>query len=381
MPHPSQLPVVTLRHLLIDGERKIGLQFYPDKVIHALIKTLDGAKWSPENRMVYIPNTPELFTQLMDTFKGVAYLNCRYFFRNRPLHNGSHADGLEAVKALDAAKACPAAYIERLETKRYSSSTARSYVTHFARFINAFPDKALHELSEADIQSYLHGIVKLGYSLSHQNQAINAIKFYYEQVLDMPQRFYDIDRPRPERKLPKVLSEEEVSRMISATTNMKHKAILLTIYSCGLRLSELLNLKLSDIHGDRCTVLVRDAKGKKDRQTIIGVNALNFLRKYYVVYRPKHYVFEGEGGGRYSAKSVQHIIARALLKAGVCRHATAHTLRHSFATHLLENGTDLRYIQVLLGHSSSKTTEIYAHVSTKRLRDIVSPADRLQIQL
>ncbi|MEJ7643702.1 MAG: site-specific tyrosine recombinase/integron integrase [Chryseolinea sp.] len=377
----NDLPIITLRHLMIGNKRHIGLQFYPDKVVHALIKTLDSPKWSSDNRMVYLKNTPQSFNQLFETFKGVAYMNCRYFFRNKPLHKGAQEVDLVSLRTLEIMKNCPAEYIEHLEMKRYSLNTARSYVTLFARFRAAFSTKALAEINEFDIKRYMHGVVKQGKSHSYQNQVINAIKFYYEQVLNMPQRFYDIDRPRPERKLPSVLSEEEVTRMIASMENLKHKAILMTVYSCGLRLSELLNLKLKDINGDRSTVLVRDGKGKRDRHTILGVKTLTLLRKYFVAFRPKEYLFEGQDGGRYSAKSVQNIVAMAVVKAGITRPATTHTLRHSFATHLLENGTDLRYIQALLGHSSSKTTEIYAHVSTKRLKEIVSPVDRLMIDV
>ena len=235
-------------------------------------------------------------------------------------------------------------------------------------------------MNEIDIKKYIQEIVKQGKSLSHQNQTINAIKFYYEQVLDMPQRFYEIQRPRQEQKLPSVLSEEEVLKVISATANLKHKAILVTIYSCGLRLSELLNLKIPDIQSDRHLLLIRDGKGKKDRHTILSATTLSLLRKYYLVFKPKEYLFEGQHGGRYSGKSVQNIIKHSLQSAKIKRHASVHTLRHSFATHLLENGTDLRYIQTLLGHSSPKTTEIYAHVSTKGLRDVVSPIEKLKIE-
>jgi len=224
-------------------------------------------------------------------------------------------------------------------------------------------------------------VVKSGKSYSYQNQVINAIKFYYEQVLNMPQRFYDIDRPRKEHKLPLVLSEEEVRRMIVLTENLKHKSILVTMYSCGLRLSELLDLKLTDVHSDRAVVAVKGGKGRRDRTTLLSSTTLQLLRKYFQAYKPKDYLFEGMDGGRYAAKSVQQIVHSALLRAGIRKNATPHTLRHSFATHLLEQGTDLRYIQTLLGHSSPKTTEIYTHVSTKHIAQIKSPIDKLQIDV
>jgi integrase/recombinase XerD len=203
----------------------------------------------------------------------------------------------------------------------------------------------------------------------------------YEQVLNMPQRFYEVERPLVEKKLPMVLSEPEIARLISAIENLKHKAIVVTIYSCGLRLSEVLNLKLTDLQSDRGVVLIRNGKGKKDRTSMLSENTLALLRRYYRAYRPVEFLFEGMNGGPYSSKSVQSIVKKGLKKAGIKRPASVHTLRHSFATHLLESGTDLRHIQALLGHSSSKTTEIYAHISTKFLRSIKSPLDNLDIKL
>jgi len=379
-----KLPIITLRHLLIDGEKCIGLQFFPSKLIQALVKTLESPKWSDTYNMVFIPNTPENLTTIFSTFKGAAWINCRYFNKNKPLHKNSIAVDLSSLKrkgeSEDGNVGCPTEYIELLETRRYSFNTARNYISLFSEFVHHFNGKSLVEINELDIKQYIHRIVKQGKSASYQNQAINAIKFYYEQVLDMPQRFYEIDRPIKERKLPSVLSEEEISKIISVTTNIKHKAILVTIYSCGLRLSELLHLKLTDIQSDRHLIMVRDAKGKKDRTTILSDTTLALLRKYYQAYRPKEYLFEGPNGGIYSSKSVQNIVKHALAMANIDRPASTHTLRHSFATHLLENGTDLRYIQMLLGHSSPKTTEIYAHVSTKSLRGVVSPIEKLKIE-
>ncbi len=378
----SQLPIITLRHLMIGGNKCIGIQFYHSKIIHALIKTLDSPKWSQAYNMVYIANTPGNVYSIFRTFKGSAWINCRYFYRNKPVFSQAKAVDLSSIKAKSLEKnlACPDEYITLLETKRYSLNTARMYTFLFSEFMNYFKEKPLTEINEYDIKKYLHGIVKQGKSLSFQNQVINAIKFYYEQVLDMPQRFYEIERPRKEKKLPSVLSEEEIAKVISVTANLKHKAILVTIYSGGLRLSELLNLKIADIQSDRHLLLIRDAKGNKDRNTILSETTLALLRKYYLAFKPKEYLFEGQNGGPYSSKSVQNIMKHALRLANIRRPASTHTLRHSFATHLLENGTDLRYIQTLLGHTSPKTTEIYAHVSTKGIRDVVSPIEKLKIE-
>ena len=369
---------------MIDEKKAIGIQFYPNKVIQALIKTLDSPKWSEQYSMVFVANTPENFKAFFRVFKGIAYINCRYFLRNKPLYANAKPVDLSAIKNKSLTEkdkpVCPREYIELLESKRYSFNTAKIYTALFAEFMNHFKGKSLAEIDEIDINHYVNGIVKRGKSASYQNQIINAIKFYYEQVLDMPQRFYEIDRPKKEHKLPFVLSEKEIKTLITVTSNLKHKAILVTIYSCGLRMSELLNLKITDIQSDRNLLLVRDGKGNKDRTTILSDTTIALLRKYYLQFRPEVYLFEGQKGGPYSSKSVHNIVKHGLAIAKIIKPASTHTLRHSFATHLLENGTDLRYIQTLLGHSSPKTTEIYAQVSTKSLRGVVSPIEKLKIE-
>ena len=381
----TTLPIITLRHLLFDGNKYIGMQFYPNKIVQALTDTLDAIQWSEQYRMHYLPNTKENFNGIFRLFQGVAWINCRYFLRNKPVHANAVPVDLSSLRKPPTVPShraqCPEEFITLLETKRYSFNTARTYIFHFTEFLSFFLSKPLIDINELDIREYTHHIVRRGKSGSYQNQAINAIKFYFEQVLDMPQRFYEIDRPRKEQKLPSVLSEEEIIRLLSVTENLKHKAILTTIYACGLRLSELLALKLSDIQRDRNLLLVRNAKGKKDRHTLLGNKTIELLTKYCAVYNPQVYLFEGQKGGIYSSKSVQNIVKHSLALAKIDKPASTHTLRHSFATHLLEHGTDLRYIQTALGHSSPKTTEIYAHVSTKSLAGVVSPLEKLNIVL
>jgi site-specific recombinase XerD len=216
-------------------------------------------------------------------------------------------------------------------------------------------------------------------SASHQNQAINAIKFYYERVLGGQRKFYNLVRPNKEKALPNVLSTQEVTALLKATTNLKHRAILTTIYSSGLRIGEAINLKIKDIDSNRMQIRVEQAKGKKDRYTLLSTKTLTLLRTYIKTYRPKTHLFEGPEGGPYSARSIQVFFKERCQKAGITKKVTVHTLRHSFATHLLEKGTDLRYIQVLLGHESSKTTEIYTHMTTKGFDQIISPMDDLEI--
>lgn len=216
-------------------------------------------------------------------------------------------------------------------------------------------------------------------SHSFQNLSINAIKFYFEIVLGLPNRFYRIERPRKKEILPTVLSVGEVSRIIKVVENIKHKAILITIYSAGLRISECMNLKIRDINSDRKLIFVRNSKGGKDRYSILGDRTIEILRKYYKIHKPSEYLFEGQMGGKYSVSSVRKILKKALKKANINTPATIHTLRHSFATHLLEKGVNLRYIQNLLGHASSKTTEIYTRISSTGISDIINPIDQLDL--
>jgi len=213
-------------------------------------------------------------------------------------------------------------------------------------------------------------------STSYQNQAINAVKFYYERVLGGHRKVYLVERPREEKTLPIVLSEKEIGDLLKATENIKHKSILMLAYSAGLRLSELINVKLTDIDSQRMQIRVEQAKGNKDRYSLLSNRLLELLREYFLAYKPKIWLFEGAKGGQYSVNSIQAIMKESVKKAGIKKKVSVHTLRHSFATHLLENGTDLRYIQVLLGHASSKTTEVYTHITTKGFDQIKSPLDK-----
>jgi site-specific recombinase XerD len=235
-------------------------------------------------------------------------------------------------------------------------------------------------LGENAVTDYLHHMVTVrGISASYQNQALNAIKCYYERVASRPRIVLNIERPIKSRTLPKVLSEKEVSRLLRCTSNLKHLCILMVIYSAGLRSGEAVRLRIHHIDSDRMLIRIVAAKGKKDRYSLLSKKTLEKLREYVAAYRPTDFLFPGANGGPYSATSARAIFNKAKRKAGINKPATLHTLRHSFATHLLEHGVNLRYIQQLLGHSSSKTTEIYTHVSKTIMGRIDNPLDRLEI--
>jgi site-specific recombinase XerD len=275
---------------------------------------------------------------------------------------------------------CPPEYLNKLEELRYSGNTIKTYKNAFEEFVNYYPNHKLEEIEENLITDYLrYLVVDRKVSTSYQNQAINSIKFYYERVLKGERKVYYVDRPRKEQVLPVVLSEEEVAKLIQVTENLKHRTILMLAYSTGMRLNELLNVKIKDIDSVRMQIRIEEGKGKKDRYAQLSKVLLIVLRQYFKEYKPKEWLIEGVVGGKYSPRSVQQIMKDALKKAGIKKKASVHTLRHSYATHLLENGVDLRYIQVLLGHESSKTTEIYTHVTTKGFDQIKNPLDNLKI--
>jgi integrase/recombinase XerD len=239
--------------------------------------------------------------------------------------------------------------------------------------------KPITEISNDDVIQYNNAfILKNNISASYQNQVVNAIKLYFNTIRETKIVIDKIHRPKRAKVLPNVLSKEEVRLILEAHSNVKHKMMLSMIYSCGLRCGELLALKPSDIDSKRNIVLLKNAKGKKDRITPLSPKILEMLRDYYKVYKPTTYLFEGQTKGcAYDDRSLQQVLKQALVKVGISKPVTLHWLRHSYATHLLESGTDLRYIQELLGHRSSKTTEIYTHVSTKSIQQIKSPFDDL----
>ncbi|MEM6643944.1 MAG: tyrosine-type recombinase/integrase [Bacteroidota bacterium] len=369
---------ITLKHVVIDEEKMIGIQFHPDKLIQALIKQLPSPRWSSRYRMVVLPNTRNNLNTVFGLFKGVAWVNTHYFFSNRPLHQGSEPLCIDQFRNRNLPSTyvpCPESYLQKLEIRKYALSTARTYIALFEKFLNHFPNQSVSQLSDREVREYLQNLVSQKKSDSYLNSSINAIKFYYEVVLGMPNTFYEIERPIRKEPLPKVIGKAEVLRMIRMTSNLKHKCMISLLYSAGLRRQELLNLEISDINSDRMCVMVRQGKGKKDRITLLSKSALEDLRAYYIAYKPNKFLFEGEEGGAYSGTSLANVVRKAALRAGIRSKVTPHVLRHSFATHLLESGTDLRYIQALLGHNSSRTTEIYTHVATHVFKQIKNPLD------
>lgn len=270
------------------------------------------------------------------------------------------------------------AYVALLALKHYSRNTIRNYSSWFMVFLQHFPGRKPSTITRAEILDFLHQYRQSHkWSATVQNQLINAIKFFYEKLLKRPAEHYDLPRPKKEHKLPSVFSEEEIRKMIEACENLKHRSMLCLAYAAGLRVSEIVNMKLQDIDSSRMVIHVRQSKGRKDRQVMLSPRLLELLREYFKQYRPKQWLFEGQGGEQYSMRSIQLVLSAVKKKTGIKRKGSIHALRHSFATHLLESGTDLLSIKELLGHSSIKTTLTYTHVSRKTLSKIQSPLDKL----
>ena len=271
------------------------------------------------------------------------------------------------------------AFKNYMNYRRYSENTIKTYSDALEVFFRFFQNKKLESLTIEDIIQFNNDyILRKNLSSSYQNQVINAVKLFYRNRFNKTMEVDFIQRPRREKRLPNVLSKEEVKSILEAPTNLKHRAMLSLIYACGLRRSELLNLTLTDILSNRNLLFIRQSKGKKDRVVPISNRLIDILREYYKAFKPKAWLFEGQfPNTKYSEKSLENVLKQSLTKTKISKKVSLHWLRHSYATHLLENGTDLRYIQELLGHSSLRTTEIYTHVSTLNLQQIRSPFDDL----
>ncbi|MDD3739550.1 MAG: tyrosine-type recombinase/integrase [Lentimicrobiaceae bacterium] len=271
-------------------------------------------------------------------------------------------------------------YERKLVLQRYSENSILNYKSAVKNFLQIAEKKFSNpdELGVAEIEKYVFWkINKHTISHSYQRLIVASIEKFYHLVVGVKLNLKHLYPSRQTHALPKYISQKEVKRMIELTTNQKHRCIIKLLYGCGLRLSELLNLKITDIDSGNMVVHIRNSKGNKDRVVMLSDQLLQDLREYFLVYKPKEYLIEGQGGGLYSEKSVQNVVKSAAVRAGIKKQVTPHVLRHSFATHLLENGTDIRYIQQLLGHLSIKTTEIYTHITDISKSKIKSPLDFL----
>ncbi len=361
------MKTITIAPVVHRNEKRLKLMFAYDSELAKRIKMLNNCQWSQTLRCWHIPWQDNIESHISTILNGGAKITSQKSISDQGLFSNQPKK-----------KQIPAEYRNLLERRRYSASTINTYTHFFTEFINYFSDTEPEEITEEDIKRYLdYKVSKKKVSCSTQNQIVNAIKFYYEKVLGLEKKEYWIDRPIKEAHLPLVITENEVLNILQTTHNLKHKSMIALLYSAGLRVGELLNLRKIDIVFDKKVIFVRQGKGKKDRMTILSYHTEIVLHRYLNKYMPKYWLFEGQSGGKYSRESVNRFIRKWCLRAGIEKPVRSHTFRHSFATHLLEQGTDIRYIQTLLGHSSPKTTAIYTHVSKRSLENIKSPLDRI----
>lgn len=356
-----------------NGCTVIAVHFDYNQELVKLIKKMNGAKWSQSKKYWYINKESFRLNEVLEALKSISYLDYTALSPYNESNNQQLSNKIIRQKIV-----IPQAYIDILDQKRYAKNTIKIYTSYFEDYIQYFNSRDLKDISNEEINAYLLELIRArNISPSQQNQRINAIKFYYEKVLGKEKIFIKIERPKNRQFLPNVLSANEIKLMIDKTNNNKHKCIISLLYSAGMRRNELINLKATDILSDQMQIKIRNSKGNKDRYVGLSRHLLKLLRDYFREYRPKQWLIEGQKGGKYSAESILKVVKTSAKRAGIARNVNAHMLRHSFATHHLESGTDLRYIQEFLGHSSSKTTEVYTHVAKTDYSKFKNPLDEI----
>lgn len=368
----SGLKIISYQN--VPSEDRIYLAFDYNKEIIDLVKTLEGPYWHKDLKLWSIRGGKENFHAMVDVFT-----------RTEIEHVSSEIYTPESIKRQGPAEKVntsplPEKFMNYMMLKNYSIRTIQAYEMHLSKFLTNLAPKEITGLSSDQINCYIRDVVvKNNYSSSYQNQMINAFKLYFRVMAAITLDTASVPRPKRSKKLPIVLSKEEISAIIKSIRNFKHRLIIMIIYGTGMRLSESVNLCISDIDFNRKLIHIRAGKGKKDRIVPLPLILISKLQEYLELYKPGKYLFEGIKGGRYSVRSVQSILKTALIRAKISKNASIHSLRHSFATHTLEQGTDIRLLQEILGHSSIKTTEIYTHVSNTSILRIKSPIDKIDL--
>jgi len=391
-------PSVFLQSAFHREKQVIKIIFERNEEVLMRIRSLNKVLWSQTLRAWYLPDSEGIVETLKALLGELAEIDQSGLLRQniiekkeaakpvndelvidrqpkRNQHIETKLSGVLSVEQEEKIKA----FKNWMNSRRYSENTIGTYTDALRTFLRFYANKPIQEINNEDVIVFNNEyIIKNKLSSSFQNQVVNAIKLFFRTIELKRMETELIHRPKRAHVLPNVLSKQEVKKILGAHNNIKHKTMLSLIYSCGLRRGELLNLKLGDIDSKRGLIIVRQAKGKKDRVVPLSEKILVMLRDYYLACKPKVWLFEGQDGtGKYDERSLASVLKHALEKAKIDKPVTLHWLRHSYATHLLENGTDLRYIQEILGHSRSTTTEIYTHVSTKGIQNVVSPFDSL----
>jgi len=398
------MSVITLLLKEHKGEERLFVEFTYDKKINDAIRQVPGIKWSQSNKRWHLPAEKDSVAALQEKINSLAVVDTSFLKKQLEEKKKSKNTGVISLVHSDngiviqspqkiSANSNPHETIypanahvillmrQHLLLKAYSPSTIKTYLNEMGQLLQILGNLPADELKPEQLKRYLvYCYEKLGLKENTLHSRINALKFYYEQVLGREKFFWEIPRPKKPLLLPKVLSEDELGNLFNAMGNIKHKAMLFTAYSGGLRVSEVAALKIKNIDSGRMQILIERAKGKKDRYVALSPVLLDILRSYIKKYkpRPSFYLFESEQTGTaYPARTIQRIFQLAKENAGIQKDVGIHSLRHSFATHLLEKGTDIRYIKDILGHFNIKTTERYLHVSKKDLVNIISPLDDL----
>lgn len=369
------------------GSERIFAHYAYNTGVNKIMKEIPGAKYSATRQSWHLPPVKETVQMLAAKVKDIAELDVQQLReqltakKQLPAMVQSHTNKPNVSELCAANKEALDRYIETLILKAYSGSTIKTYRNEFFQLLKEIKHKPVNDLTPDHIRRYMF------YCLDHYkiseataNSRINAIKFYFEQVLGRERMFVNLPRPKTPLQLPKVLGEKELGRLFNALPNLKHKAILFTAYSAGLRVSEVANLQLKHVDSDRMQLLIEAAKGKKDRYVGLSPVLLDVLRAYFKSskVKPVKFVFESpQPGLPYSVRSAQEVFRLAKIKSGILKDVSFHALRHSFATHLLEKGIDVIYIKELLGHFDIKTTQRYLHVRKEQLVVITSPLDDL----
>jgi len=362
---------IEIKQLNHRGKSQIGIYFkYNDKLL-TLVRSL-GCTFSQTHRCWYIENTESNKKRIIKAVETEATV----FISREEDEKLANSTNLR-IELCDE-------YIEELrlfgrslKTRKYSVRTIEMYTIMLRQFLGYCKGKAVCKICNEDIKNFNYDILfRRGYSSTYYRQMVAALKIFFGQIGQTEVEMEHIHRPKREKKLPTVLSWEEISAILGNIHNIKHKAIIGLLYSSGLRVSELINLRIRDIDEHRMLIRVEQAKGRKDRYVSLSMNISLLLREYYKQYHPEIYVFNGpKKGERYSETCIRQILVDACKRAGIAKRVSPHTLRHSYATHLMENGVNLRYVQEMLGHSRPETTMIYTHVTKKSIAGVTSPLD------
>jgi site-specific recombinase XerD len=393
------LPLVSLSGILYKKQEWIAIQCEALSSLNKIIARFPDRRFSDSQKLWLVPLSKENYSLIVQSLKPFAQLN--YSELKKYLQQKKDSQPVKAKTVEEHKKQIqqqsiliPANYKihavnknvlpqvqQHLQLKAYSLSTRKTYLNELAQFLQTIKNKPATDFTPQRIMDYLqycYTTLKLSENTLHSR--MNALKYYYEKVLGREKFFWEIPRAKKPFQLPNVMGEKDITALFNALTNLKHKAILFTAYSSGLRVSEVVGLKLADIDSDRMQIKIESAKGKKDRMVNLSPVLLDILRQYIKTSNPRPlvYLFESEIIGEpYSSRSAQKIFQRAKEKAGIAKEVSFHSLRHSFATHLLEKGIDIRYIKDILGHFSIKTTQRYTHVKKDHLVQITSPLDDL----